>query len=453
VLLAAVLGSALASIDSTIVTIALPAIGRDLDGSFVQLQWVVTGYTLTLASLILLSGAAGDRYGRRRLFLIGTAWFTAASVWCAVAPTINNLIAARIFQGAGGALLTPASLAILQASFRKEDRGLAVGSWAAFSGVAVAVAPFLGGWLLAVASWRAIFLVNVPLAVLVVAIGLRQVPESRDTSNDGPLDWWGGVAGVVALGLITFAIMQRTPRGVAEIAALLVLAVVAVAAFVWRERAAAVPLLPLGLFRRRQFSAANGYTLIVYAAIGVFFLLLILQLEVVASWSPLQAGAATIPVTVVTLALSRPSGALAQAIGPRIQLTLGPLLCAAGAILALRIHPGVDYLTGVLPVVTLFGLGLAAFVAPLTYTALGSVPTEHAGLASGVNNAVARTGSLLSIAAIPALVGLAGDALEDPDAFTAAFRSAMFLCAGLLVAGSVLAALTIRRPDEPTPAA
>ena len=194
------LGSALASIDSTVVSIALPSIGHELDGSFTQLQWVVTGYTLTLAALILLSGAAGDRYGRRRVFLFGTVWFTVASVCCALAPTITVLILARILQGIGGALVTPSSLAILQASFRREDRGVAVGTWAAFSGVAGALAPFLGGWLLTVTSWRAIFLINIPLAALVVAIGLRSVPETRDTGSDGPLDWWGASPGSLPWG-------------------------------------------------------------------------------------------------------------------------------------------------------------------------------------------------------------------------------------------------------------
>ena len=447
VLLAAVLGSALASVDSTVVGIALPAIGRDLQGSFTQLQWVVTGYTLTLASLILLSGAAGDRYGRRRVFLFGTVWFAVASVCCAVAPTITVLIVARILQGVGGALLTPASLAILQASFRRADRGVAVGTWAAFSGVAGALAPLVGGWLLAVTDWRAIFLINVPLAALVIAVGLRHVPETRGTGAEGPLDWWGGVTGVAALGLITLVIMRRGADGPAGTVALVVLAAAATCMFVWHERRVRAPLLPLGFFRRRQFTAANGYTLIVYAALGVFFLLLVLQLQVVAGWSPLQAGTATIPVTLLTLALSRPSGALAQAIGPRIQMTVGPLLCAVGTLLALRIHPGVDYISGVLPVVTVFGLGLATLVAPLTSAALNSVPTANAGLASGVNNAVARTGSLLSIAAIPALAGLSGDAMNDPAAFTTGFRTAMLVCAGLLTAGALLAALTIRRPN------
>ena len=256
----------------------------------------------------------------------------------------------------------------------------------------------------------------------------------------------GGIAGVAALGLITLVIMQRGVNGPAGTVALVVLAGAATGLFVWRERRVTAPLLPLEFFRRRQFSAANAYTLIVYAALGVFFLLLVLQLEVVAGWSPLQAGAATVPVTLLTLALSRPSGALAQRIGPRTQMIVGPLLCAVGTLLALRIGPDVNYVSGVLPVVTVFGLGLASLVAPLTSAALNSVPTANAGLASGVNNAVARTGSLFSIAAIPVLVGLSGGALDDPAVFTTGFRAAMMICAGLLAAGGLLAAFTIGRP-------
>lgn len=452
VLLATILGSAVASIDSTVVTIALPRIGRDLNASFAGLQWLVTGYTLTLASLILFSGAAGDRLGRRRVFIVGVIWFAAASLLCAVAPSIGLLIAARILQGVGGALLTPASLAILQASFSADDRAVAVGTWAGFSGVSGALAPFVGGWLLSLGTWRWIFVINVPLAAVVVMIAMRHVPESRDPSATGRLDWRGALATVVFLGAATFALIESRTGFPLVLSGAAALAVVAFGVFVVLERRERSPLLPLALFRIRQFAAANAVTFVVYAALGVYFLLLVLQLEVVAGWSPTIAGAASIPVTVLTLVLSRPSGALAQRIGPRWQMSFGPLLCAVATLLTLRVGRTPSYLTDVLPAVTVFGLGLATMVAPLTSAALGSLPPSHAGLASGVNNAVARTASLLAIAAVPGLAGLAGDAATDPALFANGFRTAMIVCAALFTAGGMLALLSIHRPDADVPA-
>lgn len=455
VLLATILGSGIASIDATVVTIALPVVGRDLGASFAGLQWVVTGYALTLASLILLSGAAGDRFGRRRVFLVGVVWFAAASLLCAFAPSIGFLIAARILQGVGGALLTPSSLAILEASFCADDRAVAVGTWAGFSGVSGALAPFLGGWLLSFGTWRWIFVINVPLALIVIAIALRHVPESRDRAATGRLDWRGALATVVFLGAATFALIESREGIPAAVAGAAALSAVAFVGFVWLERRARKPLLPLALFRGRQFVSANAVTFLVYAALGVYFLLLVLQLEVVAGWSPTVAGASTIPVTVLTLALSRASGALAQRIGPRLQMSLGPLLCATATILTLRIGTNPNYLADVLPAVTVFGLGLATMVAPLTSTALGAVPASHAGLASGVNNAVARTASLLAIAAVPVLAGLVGNAVSDPTLFGVGFRTAMLICAALFAAGGLLALLTIRHltaePDVEIP--
>ena len=446
VLLATVLGSALAAIDGTIVTIALPAIGADLGTSFVGLQWTVTGYTLTLASLILISGAAGDRFGRRRTFLLGVVWFTTASVLCAAAPTTALLIASRILQGIGGALLTPASLAILQSSFAPEDRGQAVGTWAGFSGVAGALAPFIGGWLLALGSWRWVFLVNLPLACVVVAVSLRHMPESadEDTEDRGRLDWSGAALTVVFLGLGTFAIIGKSWLAAGA-------TVVGLAAFVVHERRTATPLLPLGLFRIRRFTAVNTVTFLVYGAIGTFFFLLVLELQVVAGWTPLAAGSATIPVTLITLLLSRSSGALAQRIGPRSQMTIGPLACGAGVMLTLRIDSSTSYMRDVLPAVTLFGVGLATMVAPLTSTALSSVPAHHSGLASGVNNAVARTASLLAIAAIPVMAGLNGDVFTQPDSFDHGFEVATRLCTALFLLGALVAATGIGRSPQSPP--
>ncbi len=441
VLLATVLGSSLAGIDATVVGIALPRIGEDLGASFSGLQWTVTAYTLTLASFILVGGGLGDRFGRRRVFVVGVVWFTAASLACAVAPTLALLVAARALQGVGGALLTPASLAIIEASFAVAERSRAVGLWAGASGVAGAIAPFVGGWLLAVASWRWVFLVNVPLAAIVVVLAWR-VPETRDIDTRRGSDVRGALLAVTGLGALTFSIIEREPLAAA-------LGVVSLSALLWVERRTARPLVPLDLFGSRQFTAANLVTFVAYAAIGVFFFLVVLDLQVVSGWSPLEAGASVLPVTVLTFVLSGSSGALSQRIGPRFQMGLGPMLCAAGCLLTARIGEDAVYVHDVLPAITLFGLGLATMVAPLTATALAAAPAHRAGVASGVNNAVARTGSLLAIAALPVLGGLTGDSYADPAAFEDGYRTCAQLCAGLLVVGGLLAWSLVRRPGEP----
>jgi EmrB/QacA subfamily drug resistance transporter len=449
VVLASILGSSLAGIDATVVGIALPRIGRDLSTGFAGLQWTITGYTVTLASLILLGGAAGDRFGRRRVFLTGTVWFTTASLLCAVAPSIQLLVTARILQGVGGALLTPASLAVLQASFRPQDRAAAVGTWAGFSGVAGALAPFVGGWLLSVASWRWVFVVNLPLAAVVVVVALRHMPESRDEDSVGrSLDWAGAATTVVALAGLTYALIGVNNASSTWTMAASTIAIASILALVHIERRSPAPLLAPPLLRYRQFTATNAVTLVVYGAIGVFFFLLVLQLQVVVGWSPLATGSATIPVTILTLCLSRLSARASQRLGPTIQMTLGPLLCAGAALGASHISPGARFLTDVLPAVLLFGLGLATFVAPLTSTALSSIPSQHAGVASGVNNAVARTGSLVAIAAVPALTGIANAGIADADAFSAGFRSSMSICAALFIIGGLIALTSIRRPSR-----
>jgi Major Facilitator Superfamily len=310
------------------------------------------------------------------------------------------------------------------------------------------VAPFFGGWLLAAGSWRWVFLINVPIALLVVLVTLRHLPESKDESAPGSLDLVGAAGSCVCLGAATYVLIDAGTRSLVLVAAAGAVAVIFFVAFLWWERRVRFPLLPLELFGVRQFSAANAVTLLAYGAISTFFLLIVLQLQVVAGWTPLAAGAAIIPVTVLTLALSARSGALAQRIGPRIQMSVGPALCAGGTALALRIGPGADYLSDVLPAVLLFGLGLATMVAPLTSAALGSVPAEHAGIASGVNNAVARTASLLAIAAIPVLAGLAGDALANPVRFGAGYTTGMGICIALFIAATLTAWTTIRRPDR-----
>ena len=450
VLLGTVLGSAMASIDATVVGIALPAIGHDFHTTLSSLQWVVTAYTLTLAGLLLFAGAAGDKYGRRRVFLLGVVWFALASALCGAAPDAPFLIAARALQGVGAALLTPGSLAIIQASFRPDDRGRAIGAWSGLSGVGSAIGPFLGGWLIQAVSWRLIFVINLPVAALVVAVSVRHVPESRDPSATGPIDVAGSA--LVTLGLVglTYGLIEGPSAGWAAgpLAALIGGAVV-LAAFVLWERRAAEPIMPLGMFASAQFSTANVATFVVYAALSGAFFLLPIQLEVVSGYSALQAGIALLPVTVIMLLLSARSGALAQRIGPRLQMSVGPVVIAIGLALLARIGPGGNYVTEVLPAVTVFGLGLAINVAPLTATVLGAVPAEHAGTASAINNDVARAAGLIAVAVLPAAAGLSGSSYLHPAQFSAGFRIASFLSAGLCVAGGAACAVFIRNPSRP----
>jgi EmrB/QacA subfamily drug resistance transporter len=454
VLAAMILGSSVAGIDSTVVAVALPAIGRNLHAGFQGLQWTVTAYTLTLASLILLAGSLSDRWGRRRVFLAGLTWFTLASVLCAAAPGIGWLIAARAVQGVGGALMTPASLAIIEAAFQPGDRTRAIGTWAGFSGVSAAVAPFVGGWLLQAGSWRAIFLINVPVAAVTAWITRRHVPESRDTSASGRADWPGALAGVAALAAATYAIIVLPGGGLRSpaFAAAAVLAVASAAAFIVTERRGSHPMLPPAIFAPAQFRAANAVTFVVNGALGGFAFVFIPALEIIAGYSPVVAGSALVPITVVTLLLSGTSGRLAARIGPRPQLVAGCLLCTAAAMLAVRIGPHAGYRTAVLPVAVLFGLGLASLLPPLTATAMNTAPDSLAGLASGVNNAVARVAGLLWIAALPPITGLTGAAYTDPARFRSSFAQISWICAAAFACAAALAATFITRPDRRTPA-
>jgi len=449
VLLATVLGSAVASIDATVVGIALPAIGRDFGVGLADLQWVVTAYTLTLAGLLLLAGALGDKYGRKRVFLIGVVWFALASLLCSVAPTAPALIAARALQGVGAALLTPGSLAILQAVFRPDDRGKAIGAWSGFSGVGTAIGPFLGGWLITAGSWRLIFVINLPLAALVVAVTLRHVPESRDPTDTAPVDVAGGV--LVTLGLVglTYGLIQGPNYGWASASVLIALiaGVALLGVFGWWEHRSPAPMLSLSLFRSSQFTSTNVVTFIIYGAIGGALFLLPIQLQQVSGYSALQAGIALLPVTAITLALSARSGALAARIGPRLQMSVGPVLVGVGIGLFVLIGPSGTYLTEVLPGVVVFGFGLAVTVAPLTSTAMTAVPPEHSGMASAVNNDVARAAALIAVALLPAAGGLTGNSYRDPPVFSAGFHTASLVAAGLCVAGGLLAAATIRNPS------
>lgn len=444
VLTIAVLGSGIAFLDGTVVNVALPEIGRDLDASTSSLQWMLNGYLLTLASLILLGGSLGDRLGRRRIFVIGVTWFTAASLLCAVAPSAEALVFARLLQGVGGALLTPGSLAMIEASFRKADRARAIGAWSGLTGVAVAIGPLLGGWLVEAVSWRAIFLINLPLGLFVVLAATRKVPETRDLDADGPLDGLGALLAALGLGGTTYALIEAPGAGTS--AAVLIAAVggvLALIAFVLVERRARNPMLPLTMFSSRQFSAANLVTFVVYAALGGVFFLLVAFLQISLGYSPIAAGAASLPVTALLLLLSARSGALAQRIGARIPLTVGPLGIAAGMLLMTRIDPGDSYVSTVLPAVLVFGAGLVLVVAPVTATVLAAADARHAGIASGINNAISRVGGLLAVAILPLVGGLTGDAFYDPAAMTDGFHMAMTATAALAALGGLIAWLTI----------
>lgn len=447
VLAATVLGSAMVFIDGTVVNIALPHIGESLGAGLSGLIWTLNAYTLTLAALILLGGSLGDRFGRRRVFVIGVIGFALTSALCGLAPNLLTLVAARALQGIGGALLVPGSLAILQGSFRAEDRAEAIGAWSGLGGIAGAAGPFLGGWLVQIASWRWIFLINLPFAATVVALTLRYVPESRDPEAPKHVDVLGAVVGALGLGALTYGLVlwQDHRLGEPSVLAALTLGVLGLVSFVVRERYAAEPMLPLEIFASPLFTMVNLVTFAIYAALSGVFFWLVLDLQVVASFSPIQAGLALLPITLIMLLLSSRMGALGQRIGPRIPLTVGPLVAAAGTAWLARVGADASYLRDVLPPLLLFGLGLAITVAPLTSAVLAAASDRHAGLASGVNNAVARVAGLLAVAVLPLAVGLRGEAYHDPRALEPSYRNAMWLCAALLAGGGVLSALFVRR--------
>jgi len=445
ILLAAVLGSGMALLDGTVVNVAVKPIGEDLGAELSELQWVVNAYLLTLASLILIGGSLGDRFGRRRVFMVGVAWFAVASLLCGLAQDPLQLIAARALQGVGGALLTPGSLAILQATLQPSDRSRGIGTWSAYTGIAAAVGPLLGGWLIQAASWRWVFLLNVPLAVVVLVVTARHVPESGHREPGERFDVGGAVLGAVGLGGVTYALIEAN-RGVSSGVVLsAVVGVAALAGFVQLERRVRHPMLPPMLFRDRTFSVVNVLTFVVYGALGGMMFLLVLQLQVAAGFSPLEAGLSMAPFTVIMLFFSSRSGALAARIGPRPQLVVGPVVSAAGVLLLSGVDAGATYFGSVLPGIILFGSGMTLLVAPLTATVLAAAPDEDAGIASGVNNAVARAAGLLFVAALPTVVGLSEQAYQDPAAFTEGYRSALLICAGVLVGGSLLALLVPRR--------
>lgn len=443
------IGSGIALLDGSVVNIALRTIGTDLGAGLAQLQWVLNGYLLSLASLILVGGALGDRLGRRRTYVVGVAAFGITSALCAVAQSPQQLVAARVLQGVAAALLTPGSLAIIESGFRPEDRPAAIGRWAGVSGVATAVGPLVGGFLLEHGGWRWIFLLNVPLCVLVLVLA-RGVPDSCDAADRGTrFDFAGAAVGVAALGTLTYGLTSWPRWPAVAVVGCAVAAAVLLGAFVLLERRPGA-MAPVGMFASRVFSAANLMTFLVYGALGAVVFLLVLQLQVTSGYGPLAAGLATLPVTLMMLLFSSRAATVAERTGPRLPMTVGPLVCAAGVVLLAFVGRDASYVVHVLPGMLLFAAGLTMLVAPLTSAVLRAAPAERAGIASGINNALARAGSLLAVAALPAAVGLSGNDYRDPVALTDGFRAGQLVCAVLLVAGGLVSWTGLRpRPAQP----
>jgi EmrB/QacA subfamily drug resistance transporter len=440
-LAAMILGSGMAFLDGSIVSLALPAMDRDLDAGVTGLQWTVNAYTLTLAALILVGGSLGDRLGRRKVYVIGVAWFATASVLCAIAPTIEVLVTSRGLQGIGAALLTPGSLAIISASFVPEDRGPAIGVWSGLAGVTTAIGPLLGGWLVDMIGWRSIFWLNVPLAAVVIWLSVKHVPET--TGEQDKIDYLGAGLTAAGLALLTYGLVDKSWTWS-------ILGLVLMAVFVVQQKVTPNALVPLSLFADRIFTAANICTFAIYGALAASGFLLVLQLQYVAGYSPLEAGLATIPATLIMLLFSSRAGALGSRIGPRWPMTVGPLVAAGGLALWLGIDENTNFWVDVLPGAVVFGIGLTTLVAPLTTAVLAAAPDSQTGIASGINNAVARTASLLAVAAIPPLAGIAGRNFSEPEVFSPGFRTGTLICVGMLVvAGACAAALIHGRAVSP----
>jgi EmrB/QacA subfamily drug resistance transporter len=441
VLVACILGSVIVFVDSTVVNVALPAIQQDLGGGLALQQWVVDAYLLTLGSLILVGGSLGDLFGARRLFLIGIVSFGILSVACAAAPDGTTLIVARGFQGIAGAILTPAGLAVIAATFSGEARGAAIGQWTSWTGVAFVIGPLVGGWLVTHASWRWVFLINVPFAIVTALLVAYAVPKRPPPENRPHVDVVGGALCVLGLGGPVFALIEEPRHGWSSPAIVvpLVAGVALFGAFLWWERHHPAPMLPLGLFMRRNFTFANVETLTVYAGLSTLTFFLVLFMQQLAGYSALKSGLALLPITVVMFFLSPRVGRLSMRIGPRYFMGVGPLIAAASLVALVDLKPGFDYWYELLPPLLGFSVGLSLLVAPLTATVLADASESDAGIASGVNNAVARVAGLLGIAVVGASVAGSDNSLD-----LSGFRLSMGITVVLIGVGGVIGVVGIR---------
>jgi EmrB/QacA subfamily drug resistance transporter len=417
ILVAAILGTTVVTVDSTVVNVALPAIEEDLGGGLAGQQWTANAYLVTLGSLLLIGGSLGDIFGERRVFALGVAGFGVTSLACALAPTVELLVLARALQGVAGAVLTPAALAVIVANFAPDERGRAVGAWTAWSGIGTVLGPLVGGQLVDAASWRWIFAINVPIVLVTMFLILRVVPEGRERDPDARVDVVGALLCAVGLAGMTFGLIEQPLRGWGDpvVAGTLIGGAVLFAGFLVWEARTSHPMLPLPLFRRHNFTFGNIETFAMYGGLGVLFFLLVLFLQQVAGYSALAAGTATLPVTLVMFALSMRFGAMADRHGPRFFMGVGPLVAAAGLALFLRLDADVDYVTDLLPGLVVFSVGLAMTVAPLTATVLADADDSNAGIASGVNNAIARVAGLVAIAAVGAVVAASFESKLDDE--------------------------------------